>query len=66
AGGAALAGEAGEAGAPVDQAMIDLAMVSGQISVSSLNSLTDLVEKYPEETLAVVRRWLSPEEAAKS
>ncbi|WBV44555.1 flagellar basal-body MS-ring/collar protein FliF [Pseudoroseomonas cervicalis] len=63
---AALSGEAGEAGAPADQAMIDLAMVSGQISVSSLNSLTDLVEKYPEETLAVVRRWLSPEEAAKS
>ena len=46
--------------------MIDLAMVSGQIRISSLNTLADLVDKHPEETLAVVRRWLSPDEAAKS
>ncbi|MCQ4163032.1 flagellar M-ring protein FliF [Roseomonas sp. GC11] len=61
--GAGAAGLAAGALPEEDQAMIDLAMVSGQIRVSSINSLADLVEKYPEETLAVVRRWLSPDEA---
>ncbi|WP_235035219.1 flagellar basal-body MS-ring/collar protein FliF [Roseomonas sp. 18066] len=64
---AALAGgDPSEPLSDADQTMIDLAMVSGQIRISSLNTLADLVDKHPDETLAVVRRWLSPEEAAKS
>jgi flagellar M-ring protein FliF len=46
-----------------DHVMIDLAMVQGQIRASSLHNLAELVEKNPEETLAVLRRWLAPEEA---
>jgi flagellar M-ring protein FliF len=46
-----------------DNVMIDLAMVQGQIRAASLHSLAELVEKNPDETLAVLRRWLTPEEA---
>lgn len=45
-----------------DQAMMDLAMVQGQIRVSSLNNLAELVDRQPDETLAVLRRWLTPQE----
>ncbi|PWC28251.1 flagellar basal-body MS-ring/collar protein FliF [Teichococcus aestuarii] len=55
-----------EGGAPAietDQPMMDLAMVQGQIRVSSLNNLAELVDRNPDETLAVLRRWLTPQEA---
>lgn len=56
-----------EPGAPpaleTDQAMVDLAMVQGQIRVSSLNNIAELVDRHPDETLAVLRRWLAPQEA---
>jgi len=42
--------------------MISLAMVEGQMRASSIAKLQELVERHPEETLAVVRRWMAPEE----
>jgi flagellar M-ring protein FliF len=70
--GRALAGEAAAAlpggGDPAALAapdgMVSLAHVQGQMRASSLNALVQLVEHHPDESLAVLRRWLSPQEAA--
>jgi flagellar M-ring protein FliF len=55
---AALAGTSEE-----DAAMISLAMVEGQMRASSIAKLQDLVERHPDDALAVVRRWMVPEGA---
>ena len=64
---AALPGQAGEApalpGAPEGDAMVSIAMVEGQMRASSITRMQDLVERHPEESLSVVRRWMAPEEA---
>jgi flagellar M-ring protein FliF len=44
------------------EAMVGLAKVEGQMRASSLRALAELVEKNPEGTAAVLRRWLAPEE----
>jgi flagellar M-ring protein FliF len=36
--------------------------VKGQMRASSLQTLSKLVEAHPDETLTVIRRWLSPED----
>ncbi len=45
-----------------DEAMVGLAKVEGQMRASSLRALAELIEKNPEGTAAVLRRWLAPEE----
>jgi len=62
AGGDASVGPGGAADASTD-GMVSLANVDGQMRASSLAKLTELVGRHPEETLAVVRRWMAPEEA---
>jgi flagellar M-ring protein FliF len=42
--------------------MVSLAHVQGQMRASSLQKLSRLAEAHPDETLTVLRRWLSPEE----
>jgi flagellar M-ring protein FliF len=49
-------------GAAEDDAMIDLINVEGQLRASSLRRAAELVERYPNETLGIVRTWM--EEAA--
>ncbi|WP_253188837.1 flagellar basal-body MS-ring/collar protein FliF [Roseomonas mucosa] len=44
------------------EAMISLTQVDGQIRASSISRLGELVDTYPDETLALVRRWLAPAE----
>ncbi len=44
------------------EAMVDVAMVDGSLKASSLNRVAALVEANPDEALALIRRWLSPEE----
>lgn len=67
AGVAALPGQAGELaalpGATADDAMVSIAMVEGQMRASSITRMQDLVERHPEESLSVVRRWMTPEGA---
>jgi flagellar M-ring protein FliF len=41
--------------------MVNLAYIEGQMRASSLQKLVEIVEKHPDETLTVVRRWLSVE-----
>jgi flagellar M-ring protein FliF len=37
---------------------IDLDQVEGRVNASSLKSVTEIVEKHPEESLSIVRSWL--------
>jgi flagellar M-ring protein FliF len=49
-------------GGAEDEAMVGLARVEGQMRASSLKALSLLVERNPEGTAAVLRRWLAPKE----
>jgi flagellar M-ring protein FliF len=67
AGAPALPGERGApqlAGPEQGEAMVSLAMVEGQMRASSIAKVQQLAEKHPEETLQLMRRWLTPEERA--
>jgi len=57
-GGHALAptGEVNEAGE-----MIDMSQVEGRVAHSSLRKVGEIVEKHPEEALAIVRSWMYSE-----
>lgn len=44
-----------------DERMIDVANVEGQLRVSSVRRVSNLVEKHPEETLSIVRGWMAKE-----
>jgi flagellar M-ring protein FliF len=61
---AALPGGGDPAALAAPDGMVSLAHVQGQMRASSLNALVQLVEHHPDESLAVLRRWLSPQEAA--
>jgi flagellar M-ring protein FliF len=52
---------AGPEGANDDESMVSLGNVEGTIKASSLRHVADLVEKHPEESLAVMRGWMVKE-----
>ncbi|MBP0463985.1 flagellar M-ring protein FliF, partial [Roseomonas sp. PWR1] len=64
----ALPGQAGAAGALAaggegGDAMVSISMVEGQMRASSIAKLQELVDRHPDEAMAVVRRWLTPDGA---
>lgn len=64
AGGSGAPGRADGGGAPAllaDESMVNVANVEGQLRASSLRRLSDLVEKHPDESLAIMRGWLTQE-----
>lgn len=65
AGGAAIEGDASSAGteSAAAETMVSIAHVEGQMRASSLQTVAELVEQNPDQTVAVIRRWLSPEDA---
>ena len=44
-----------------DESMVNILNVDGQLRASSLRKLSDMVEKHPEESLAIMRSWLTQE-----
>ena len=56
----ALPGAVAEDNAP--EQMVSVARVDGQMRASALQALAELVEKNPDQSAAVLRRWLTPEE----
>jgi flagellar M-ring protein FliF len=56
----ALAGPMG--GMPGEDEMVSLDNVQGQLRASSIARVNALMEAHPDEGLAVMRRWLAPEE----
>lgn len=58
----ALAAMAGE-DEPASDQFVSLTNVEGQMRASSIRRIGDLVERHPEESLAIVRAWLQEETA---
>ncbi|MDH3911657.1 MAG: flagellar M-ring protein FliF, partial [Rhodospirillales bacterium] len=64
----ALAGAPGSAdilaqpGSTEVEAMIDLNKVEGRVRASSIHKIGEIVEKHPEEAVAIVRSWLYQED----
>ena len=54
-------GLGGMGGEPADEAdsLIDVANVKGSMKSSSMRKVSEIVDKYPEETMGVLRSWLS-------
>ncbi len=42
-------------------AMIDIGQVDGRVAASSLRKVSEIVDKHPEEALAIVRSWMYQE-----
>jgi flagellar M-ring protein FliF len=49
-------------GMPGEDEMVSLDNVQGQLRASSVARVNALMEAHPDEGLAVMRRWLAPEE----
>jgi flagellar M-ring protein FliF len=56
-----LAGGTGPAAGDTEELM-RLANVEGELRVASLRRVADLVAAHPDETLAMVRNWITPED----
>ena len=63
-------GEEGEEGIEADEGdnetMIDLAKVEGRVRESTIKKVTEIIDNNPEQSVAVVRSWLSPDKSAES
>ncbi len=44
-----------------DESMVDMVNVEGQLRASSIRKLAEMVEKHPEESLAIMRGWMTQE-----
>jgi flagellar M-ring protein FliF len=60
-----LGTKAAAAGAPAamlaDESMVNMVNIEGQLRASSIRRLTEMVEKHPEESLSIMRGWLTQE-----
>lgn len=45
-------------GAEGEETMVEVANIEGQMRASSIRRVTELVERYPDETLSIVRTWI--------
>jgi flagellar M-ring protein FliF len=55
-GGAAMSAAAAERDA--QDAMIDIGQVEGRVAASSIRKIGEIVEKHPEEAVAIIRSWM--------
>lgn len=44
-----------------DDSMVELANIEGQMRASSIRKLAELVEKHPDESLSIMRGWMTQE-----
>ena len=52
-------GEAGEI--EEEESLIDIAGVEGKVKASSIRKVEEIIENYPDETVAVLRSWMADE-----
>ncbi len=57
----ALAGPAGTPGEPGFEELIDIDRVEGRVRASSVKKVGEIVEKHPEQAIAIVRAWMYQE-----
>ena len=60
-GATALPGPSAPAGLIEDESMLSIANIDGQMRASSIRRIGQLAERHPEETLSIVRGWMSEE-----
>jgi flagellar M-ring protein FliF len=58
---AMLAGPAGSIMAGDDESMINMSQIEGQMRASAMRKVAELVGKHPEESLAILRAWMTAE-----
>ena len=62
----ALAGPTAEralaAAVESSEAMIDISQVEGRVRQSSIRKIAEIVDRHPEEALAVIRSWIREED----
>ena len=46
---------------PKESDMIDIAQVEGRVQASAIKKVGDIVDKHPEETVAIMRNWMYEE-----
>jgi flagellar M-ring protein FliF len=56
----ALAAPERDVAAEIDK-MIDVRQIEGKVRASSIKKIGDIVEKHPEETVAILRNWMYQE-----
>jgi flagellar M-ring protein FliF len=61
--GAGLIQPAGAAALLADESMIEMANIEGQLRASNIRKLAEMVEKHPDESLSIMRGWMSQERA---
>ncbi len=61
----ASAGVSGSGGrtAVEDESMLSITQIEGQLKASSVRRIADLVERHPDESLSIVRAWMTQEPA---
>jgi len=43
------------------ESMVDLSQVRGRVKESSIKKVAEIIEQSPEESVAVIRQWMTPE-----
>jgi flagellar M-ring protein FliF len=56
--GTALAPSAAEEESEDEDTLIDISKVEGRVKKSSIKKIGEIVEKHPEETIAILRQWM--------
>jgi flagellar M-ring protein FliF len=59
----AVASAAGGTPLLEDEQMMTFANIEGQIRASSIRKVSELAEKHPEETVAIIRNWMAEEKS---
>jgi len=42
-----------------EEGMIDMKSIQGKVKATSVKKIEDIVENYPDETVSVIRGWMS-------
>ncbi len=54
-------GQAGEGEEQGEEVMVDLASVDGKIKASSIQKVNEIIDRYPNEAVAILRGWMFQE-----
>ena len=52
---------AGPGAAPHEESMIDIGSIEGRVKASSIKKVGEIVDKHPDEAVAIVRNWMYQE-----
>lgn len=55
------AGQMGGGAMPEEELMVDLAAVDGKIKASSIQKVNEIIDRYPNEAVSIIRSWMFQE-----